>query len=539
MVQHADSGNYAITARGFNDYATGNRTGNRILVLIDGRSVYTVLHGGVFWHENQVMLEDIERIEVISGPGGTLWGANAVNGVINVITRDSKDTQGGLANARYGTLDRTVNARYGAKIGENYTFRVYGQGYDYGPNRSPSDGSFRDGYHGVQTGFRADMAGGGDSATVHGDIYRTPLDQDGQFNGGNILGRFSHTFDQGSTAELQAYFDRKERRTPGATDSSDTYDIEAQHSFSPRADHDIVWGGGHRVYDKEFIGSSLVFYGPKDTSHLSSLFAQDTISLLESLKLTLGMKAEYSTYAGLQYLPNARLGWDVSDTTFLWTGVSRAVRNPSRAERESVILGTLVASPDFGPEEVIAYEIGYRGRPIANTTASVTLYYNQYDDLRSVERLGTAATPFIQANRLEADTYGVEAWGDHAILPWWRLSAGINIFGKDVVREAGSTDTTFLSEGNDPDFTYSLRSRMDLSEDTELDVGLRKVDSLPRLHVDRYLALDMRLAHRVASNLELSLSGFNLLESRHQETGSTGIPVEVPRSVIAGVRWTF
>jgi len=375
---------------------------------------------------------------------------------------------------------------------------------------------------------------------VQGDIYRTPLDRDGELSGGNILGRFSHTFDKGSVVEVQTYFDRKERRDPAAADSSDTYDIEAKHSFTPHPDHEVVWGGGHRVYDNEFIGTSLFFYGPKDTSQLSNVFAQDTIDLLESVKLTLGMKLEYSTYAGLQYLPSARLGWSVTDTVFLWTGVSRAVRNPSRAERESVIPGTLVPSTNMDAEEVIAYEIGYRGTPLKNTTASVTLYYNQYDELRSVERVGTAATPVYQANGLEGDTYGVEAWGDHAILPWWRISAGVNVFQKNITVQEGSTDTSRLAEGNDPDFIYSLRSRMDLSDETDFDVGLRKVDSLSRLHVDRYLSLDARLGHRVASNLELSLSGFNLLDSLHQETGvSSGPAYEVRRSVMAGLRWAF
>jgi iron complex outermembrane receptor protein len=544
VVQHADSGQYAITARGFNDYSATNRTSNKLLVLIDGRSVYTVLHGGVFWHEHQVMLDDIERIEVISGPGGTLWGANAVNGVINVITRNSKDTQDGLANVRYGTLDRTASVRYGAKIGDNATLRVYGQGYDYGPNRSPSGGSFHDGFHGVQTGFRSDMDGGGDTATVQGDIYRSPIDADGQLNGGNLLGRLTHSLEKGSVVEVQGYFDRAERTAPGVADSSDTYDLQVQHTFSPASAHEVIWGGGHRVYDNEFLNTSnaFVFDDPKEVTHLSNVFAQDTIDILDDLKLTLGTKLEYSKMGGFDYLPSARLAWEVTDSTLLWAAVSRSVRRPTRLERELVAPGIILAASDYASETVVSYEVGYRGLPLPATNLSVSLYYNQYDDLRSIERVGSGSLPVIQANRLEGNTYGVESWGDRQILPWWRLSAGVNVFFKDIrADDEGSTDLTRQSAGNDPSYTYSLRSRMDLIHDIDFDVGLRKVDALQTPRVDSYLGLDARLAKRVADNLEVSLSGFNLLDSQHQESAvtSTATPLEVRRSVIAGLRWTF
>jgi iron complex outermembrane receptor protein len=361
-VVRQNNGSYAIAARGFNDFSAGNRTGNKLLVLIDGRSVYTPLFSGVFWEEQDVMLEDVERIEVVSGPGGTLWGANAVNGVINVITKRSQSTQGALASTYYGTTARGSAARYGGKIADIWTYRGYGMEFDKDYTTNRFGGSNADNYHGARGGFRTDATAGANSMTLQGDLYHHPVDNGGGMKGHNILGRLGHSFDNGSTAEVQAYADYSERTSPGVFNSLGTYDVQGQYSFTPLENHQIILGGGHRINEDEFTNTSnsFVLVPQSRTLNLTNAFIQDTVAVTDDLRFTLGTKMEYSDYSGLQHLPSARLAWSVTDDTLLWTAVSRAVRSPNRIERELIAPGIVLAAPDFASEKVIAYEVGPR-----------------------------------------------------------------------------------------------------------------------------------------------------------------------------------
>ncbi|HEX6958638.1 MAG TPA: TonB-dependent receptor [Ferrovibrio sp.] len=538
QVARIDAATYAISARGFNSF----QAANKLLVLIDGRSVYTPLHGGVFWDQQQILLEDIDRIEVISGPGGTLWGANAVNGVINIITKNSRETQGGFAGFQLGNLDKSASARYGGKLGANGTYRVYALGFQRGDTVLPDGDSAKDDWNGKQAGFRMDWLAGDDAFTLQGDLYDNDLAGGTDNSGGNLLGRWTRQLGDASALEVQAYYDKADRLALGVTDSLETFDIEAQHRFPLGDRHAIIWGGGYRLTEDKFINelNPFVLDPESDTVQIGNLFVQDSIALSDDLTLTLGTKLEYSGFTGFEYLPSARVAWQISDTALLWAAVSRAVRTPSRVDRDLTAPGILErASESFDSEELIAYEVGYRGQPSAQTSLSVSLFYNDYDNLRAL-MLSPDSGLLVFGNVLEGQTYGVEAWGDYRPRDWWTLSAGANLLQKDLHLKPGGIDAALSQHvGNDPEYQLSLRSRMDLSDAIELDIGLRAIDDLPDPDVPGYVALDARLGWHVTDTLELSVGGFNLLDDQHPEAGNVATRTEVPRSVYLGARWRF
>lgn len=536
QVARLTSQSYAISARGFNSL----QASDRLLVLIDGRSVYTPLHAGVFWDQQQVMLDDIERIEVISGPGGTLWGVNAVNGVINVITKHSRDTQGGLASTSIGNIDQSGALRYGGKIGDNATWRAYGLGTGFGETVDRADKGRHDGWTNRQGGFRSDFASGASSYTVQGDVFDNPIES-GSISGGNVLGRWSHQLSETSSLELQAYYDQVDRRATGLTDSLDTFDLQGQHSFRIGDAHQIVWGAGYRVHRDRFDNRQNIFVlrPISDTLQLGNVFAQDSIALTDDLTFTLGNKFEYSSLTSeIEYLPSARLAWRVNDNAMFWGAVSRAVRTPSRIDLSLQAPGLFGPSPDFHSEKLIAYELGFRGRPDPRSTVSVSLFYNDYSDLR-VLALSPAGT-LVFGNRMEGDTYGVETWGDYRILSWWRLSAGLTILRRNLHLEPGAVTAALdQHQGNDPNYQWSLRSSMNLTDTVEWDIGIRRVDSLPNPAIPSYTSLDTRLGWQVTPSTELWIAGFNLLDDRHPETGLLTERGEIRRSVYAGARLRF
>jgi iron complex outermembrane receptor protein len=301
-----------------------------------------------------------------------------------------------------------------------------------------------------------------------------------------------------------------------------------------------VWGGGYRWIEDEFENTlnPFVLEQPRDTVQLGNVFAQDTIALRDDLSLTLGTKVEYSSYTGLEYLPNARLAWRVADTALLWAAVSRAVRTPSRIDRELFAPGILSPASDFDSETLIAYEVGYRGQPTADTSLSISLYYHDYEDLRALAVSPDTGLLFFD-NVMEGRIYGVEAWGDYQVRNWWRLSAGVNLLQKDLDLKPGGLEAALdQHEGNDPEYQLQARSQMNLLADLELDLALRAVDNLPNPGVPSYVTADARLGWHISETLELSLAGFNLFGD-HPETGPAATRREVRRSVLLGAHWRF
>lgn len=528
---------YAISSRGFNSFETANKE----LVLIDGRSVYAPLHSGVFWDEQPLLLDDVDRIEVISGPGGTLYGANAVNGVINVTTRDAFASQGVLARAGYGSVDESATLRYGGMLGSSGAYRVYALGFDRANSLTPRGLDAQDEFSGLDGGFRADIDAGGARWTAQGDIFSHQLDAAGDVSGGNVLARWSRSAGDGSSLQLQAYYDRSERSGPGVTTRTSVSDISIQQVLAPMGRHKIVWGGGYRYIDDLFDAVGLFTLDPSQRSFdLWNAFAQDTVALADGLAVTAGIKLEDSGYSGFQYLPSVRLSWTPDEGALIWAAVSRAVRTPVRLDRDLVAPGIFIANPDYTSEKLIAYEAGYRGHLGSRLSGSISAFYNSYDDLRTTELSPAGGFPAHFGNGYAGATYGIEVWGDYQAANWWRLSAGLTTLHKDFHLKAGATDIADPpSTGNDPDYQLIVRSQMQLSPTVALGAAFRVQPPLPSPHVPGYNELDARLAWRVTSHVELSVNGANLLDAAHAETDADNIPLETRRSLQVGAKWVF
>jgi iron complex outermembrane receptor protein len=541
QVQQVDATNYAITARGFNSMETANK----LLVMIDGRTIYTPLFSGVLWDTHDFPLGEVDRIEVISGPGGALYGANAVNGVINIVSRSAFDSQGLRLDALAGPEDGQATLRYGGLIGETGAFRAYVSGFTRRESFLPSGAEAGDGADGGQAGFRADWRLGADALTVQGDLYDRTVDGPAirtALTGGNLLGRWTHSFGETNRLEVQAFFDRTDRdQNVGTQARTDTWDITVQQAVTPLAGHDIVWGAGYRHIDDELISPpGAPFLNPETMDlYAANLFVQDQWRLTHDLVLTAGLKLETGTFRDLEPLPSLRLGWTVNDRAFLWGAVSRAVRIPSRIDRGLTLPGFLDGGRGFEREELWAYELGYRGRPTATTTLSVSLFYNDYDDLRTVDLNPATFLPVRFANSARGTTWGAEVWGTWDVNPAWRLSAGLFTMATDFEHKSGSLDiTSIASQGDDPDFQATLRSQSDLTEAVALDVSLRAVDDL-RLGTPSYVEADARLGWRLNDQVEVSLAGQNLLDEKHYESDDAGVRRQIGRTVYVGLRWRY
>jgi len=543
-VARVNANSYSISARGFN-----NTAGNKLLVLIDGRAVYTPLFSGVFWDVQDVVLEDVERIEVISGPGATLWGVNAVHGVINVITRRSAD--GGFASARAGNEGRSYNLRHGGALGESGgSFRIYGKFFDVFNTTTANGDTARDGWEKGQLGFRTDWGTTANGFTLQGDAYRgledrtTPTDPNPgktHASGGNLLGRWNGDLAAGDHLQVQVYFDNTERDIPGAfAERLNTYDVEFLYSLKPTENNAITWGGGHRVAYDYVTNGTVAFLPPNVKLHWTNLFAQDEITLKENWRLTLGSKFENNYYTGTEFLPSVRLAWKPEPQQLVWGAVSRAVRAPSRIDRD-FFTGPPVqfaGGPDFVSEVVKVFEVGYRAQPSPRASYSISLFHNIYDKLRSVEPAAGGA--FVIANKIEGTGDGVEAWGSYQATRNWRLSAGTLTLRQRLKLKPDSADTVFgvAAEGNDPKLQWTLRSSLDLT-DAEFDVSVRHVSALPNPGVPTYTAVDARYAWRVRRDLELSVVGQNLFDPGHPEFGAEPGRSEIARGAYVKLRWTF
>ena len=383
--------------------STAETVSNKLLVLIDGRTVYTPLFAGVFWDVQDTLLEDIDRIEVISGPGATLWGANAVNGVINIITKDAKDTQGALLAGGGGTELRGFGGmRYGGALAPNLRYRVYGKYFDRDGTVLPDGRDASDDWHMGQGGFRMDWdASESNVFTVQGDGYDGRISQAGadeiDVSGANVIGRWSHAFYEGSDLQLQLYYDRTHRDILAQfSEDLDTYDVDFQHRFPLGERHDIVWGLGYRLIEDDVSNSAIVAFLPSQVSRQwFSGFVQDEIALVKDrVHLTLGTKIEHNDYTGFEFQPSGRLAWRLSEQQTLWSAISRAVRTPSRIDRELFSVPPefrIAGGPDFDSEELLAYELGYRVQPFSRLALSLAAYYNDYDDIRSLEQVSPPA----------------------------------------------------------------------------------------------------------------------------------------------------
>ena len=537
QLQQIDSRQYAITARGFNGY----QTANKMLALIDGRSIYTPLFSAIFWELHSPVLEDIQQIEVVSGPGGTLYGPNAVNGVINITTKSARDTLGGLARGTVGAKDPTAALRYGLPVGDG-ALRVYGNYFERGDQPAEAGLDIKDSAQGYQAGFRMDLGSDASAFTLQGDIFDTDSDLfagNGE-NGHNILARWTKQLGGESSFQLQAYYDDFERELTLVRDALQTFDAQAQYNGAAGR-HRFVAGAGVRTTRDEFVNNLNPFVLVPERKRLWILnaFVQDEIALNAQLALTAGVKFERSSFSGVEVLPNLRLAWQPDEQTLLWSAVSRAVRTPSRIDRQLQALPILAPAMDFESETLTAIEAGYRGQPTDSTNLSVSVFYNIYDDLRTTEFAPGGALPIRLANSLRGHTYGIEAWATQQVAPWWRLKLGLATLAKDFEFKPGHIDITDgESAGNDPDFRILARSQMNLRDDVELDIGLRAVDDLERPEVDGYVEADARLGWRVSDALELYVAGRHLLHASHRQSGEPQAQL-IERSVHAGTRFLF
>jgi len=540
-VARSSASSYAISARGFNQ---PSGIANKLLVLIDGRTVYTPLFSGVFWDAQDVMLEDVERIEVISGPGATLWGANAVNGVINVITRRASDTQGAFAYGHAGDLERGYGARYGGAEG-NVSYRAYGRVFDVFNTRTANGTTLSDGWSKGQVGFRADWGTTANGFTLQGDGYRGSLDQvtdqNAHISGANLLARWNRDLAGWGSLQVQANVDQTERDIPGVfAEHLNIFDFEFQHGLNALGGHRLTWGGGYRYgYDHVSNSAVLAFLPADQRMRWANVFAQDEIALEENLRLTLGAKFENNYYTGTEPLPSARLAWKFQPQRLVWGAVSRALRAPSRIDRDFFVGPPLQLNggPDFVSEVVKVFEVGYRDQPSPQATYSISVFHNIYDKLRSVEPAPGGGV--VLGNKMEGSGDGLEAWGNYQAARNWRLSAGAFFLRQRLSFRPDSGDTNASAAGNDPAHQWLLRSSLDLPDRAELDIGVRRVGALPNPSVPAYTAVDVRYSWRLLRELELALVGQNLFAASHAEFGNAATRSEMARGAYAKLRWTY
>jgi iron complex outermembrane receptor protein len=554
QVARTNNTGYYISARGMS--GTSNSPANKLLVMIDGRSVYSPLFSGVFWDEPDVMLEDVERIEVISGPGGTLWGVNAVNGVINIITRHSGDTRGDLTMLRGDSDGAQAAFRHGAG-GPDHSWRVYGKVFGLGHGELANGLPIDDAWDQAQVGFRGDWERGDDRFSVNGNAWRGRQGQpapgeiaapgasvgidDILTRGANLTGRWERLLANGGSLATQVYYDHRRREVPPTfTDSVHIADIQVQHSLPALGAHSIVWGGEYRYSWDSVTNSRFVAFLPaSDRQAWASLFAQDEITLRDDLRLTAGARYERNPYTGAELLPTLRMSWRVSPAHSLWAGYSRTVRAPSRLDVDAYIPGAppflLAGGPRVRSEVARVFEVGYRGQVGQGLSYSVTAFRNLYDHLRTVDATSSGTIEF--GNQMEGRAHGIEAWGSYQMSDAWRLSGGVTALHERFTLKPGSSDAgSVATTGADPAYTAQLRSNYAFDSKRELEVALRRVGALGRSAVPGYTALDLRFGWRVAKGMELSVIGTNL-NGGHREYGVEQFASEVPRSVGMKLVW--
>ena len=548
QVAQIDSRQWAITTRGFN-----NTTTNKLLVQLDGRILYTPLFAGVFWDVQDTVVDDIDRIEVISGPGATQWGSNAVNGVINITTKSARDTQGGLLTGGVGTELRGFGgARYGGTVAPGVYYRVWGKFRNRDSSALPNGAEAGDAWDTTQGGFRVDWERGStDQVTLQGDVYEGEMGQLGtgdiDVSGANLLGRWTRRFGPKSELAVQSYLDYTHRAIPGSvTEHLYIYDLDVQHRLPIAGHHDLVWGGNYRLIDDHLRNPVTFAFLPANVKReWFSAFAQDEIELVdERLRLTAGVKLEHNPYTGWEFQPGVRAGWKWRERQFVWAAISRALRTPSRIDRELFAPPhppfAVAGGPRFESEKLLAYELGYRAEVRPGFAVSLATFYHDYDDLRSLEPPAVPGGPSLIANGLVGKSYGAELNADFHVTRSWRLRAGYTELRVSSEPKPGSRDSTSVrSQSLDPHRTALIHSQFDLRENVGLDVMARYVGRITNQSVPAYLGVDVRVSWRPVEDLELAITGRNLLDESHPEFGTPATRREVERSVNGSFTWRF
>jgi iron complex outermembrane receptor protein len=578
-VARVDADHWSVSIRGF-----AGQFSKSLLVLIDGRSVYTPLFSGVYWDVQNVMLEDVERIEVIRGPGGTIWGANAVNGVINIITKSSESTQGALAALGGGSVDQGTGAvRYGGSARKDFNYRIYGMGSIRGPEFHADKDGF-DRWRMGQMGFRTDWKNGEkDAFTVQGDIYRgesgdrtfiatfsppteTQQDAKASVSGGNLLARWQHTTGEASDIQIQAYFDRTNRQEIELGETRDTFDIDFIQHARVHGDQELTWGLGARVSPSNFIQTSagVNFLPNKQTDSIYSGFVQYEVPIVhDKLTLTAGTKLEHNNFSGFEYEPSVRLLWTPTPRQSFWAAVTRAVRTPSRLDQDVVfailvqatppppIYFEILGNPKLKAEQLIGYEAGYRTQINRNVYVDFTAFYNTYNDLQGYGPpfpavANTPPPPHIffvlpYANVIRGSTVGTEIAPNWKITRWWQVRGSYSFLHMDLKDKPGFTDVgNLLSSylGSSPSSLVGFQSLFNLPKHFELDATYRYSSALPAQLVSSYSTADLRLGWHFGEGLDFSVVGQNLLQPSHEEFGGDPGPlVGIKRSIYGKITW--
>jgi iron complex outermembrane receptor protein len=577
-VAQIDGNHWSVAIRGF-----AGQFSKSLLVLVDGRSIYTPLFEGVYWDLPHVMLEDVERIEVIRGPGGTIWGANAVNGVINIITKSANNTKGTLATMGSGSVDEGTGAfRYGGSAGKDFNYRIYGMGGVRGPEFHP-DGNEFDPWRMGQLGFRTDWTSGQkDAFTVQGDMYRGVSGEDtllatfnppaeiaqnetGYVSGGNLLARWQHTTGDGSDIQIQAYFDRTNRQDLELAETRDTFDVDFVQHLRIHGDQELTWGLGARVSPSNFIQVSpgVNFLPNKQVDSIYSGFVQYELPIVtDKLTLTAGTKLEHNNFSGFDYQPSVRLLWAPTPNQSFWAAVTRAVRTPSRLDQDvqfdifienapPPVYFQILGNPKLKAEQLIGYEVGYRTQINPHLFVDVTGFYNGYNDLQGYGAAYPAesgSSPgevlyFVlpYANVIEGHTVGAEIAPNWRITPWWQVRGSYSFLHMSLRDKTGFTDVGNLLGsylGSSPKHEASFQSLFNLPRHFELDESFRYSDALPAQAVGAYSTIDVRGGWHFREYLDFSLIGENLLRPSHDEFGGDPGPlVGIKRSIYGKITW--
>ncbi len=574
-VGRQNSSTWAVSARGFNSINS-----EKLLVLSDTRSIYTPLFSGVSWDVQDYIMADIERIEVIRGPGAALWGSNAVNGVINITTKNAADTQGTLVETVVGTEERSFATRYGSRTEGGVHYRVFGQYSDRDETVNMSESS--DDWQLGHMGFRADGTPSPQSQwTVQGDIYKGYIGQltpavtiigrpgpsgnlETEVAGGNILGRWRHEISADSDLQLRAYYDRTHFDDPSFTDDLHTLDFDLQHRFKPVAHHEILWGLNHRyTWNRNKSGGIFAVRPESSQDQIYSAFVQDKIVLRDVFHVTLGTKAEHNDFSGFELQPSIRAAWDITPTHTVWAAVSRAARVPNRLERDIFIdvtdpaadpVARLLGSDDFDSEELIAYELGYRWRASEVLHIDVALFENRYEGLASLEfgtpfvdpSDGRTVIPISSQNLTDGRTRGIETLVTYTPLESWRLSASYSYLEIDLHPSGQDLNRGEFYEGASPRHQFGLSSYLTLPRGFEFDAHFRyisAIESIPDIPsgegIPGYSELNLRLAWQATDHLTVAVVGQNLLHDDHIEFGAPEGRGAIERSVYFKITGSF